>query len=338
MPATSRRLDGGGRLSCDGSTAEAVMRRSRLVLRLLGVSALVAAGALWLNTWNHVRRATAAFPPAGEFVVAGGTRLHYTSAGRGTPVVFLHGNPGSIRDFDEVGARLARDHRVVAIDRPGHGHSGRTGDATPREQAAIVHTLLQQAEVTRPILVGHSWGGALALIYALEYPAEVAGLVLVGTRAAVQLRDPDLLSRIVRTPVLGRIAEWTVLLPIGRRVVEQGLTRVYAPDAVPGEELAAAHALWLRPGEMNATVWDAVNLQTALEAYGPRFADLRAPASLIVGDRDELLTESRALHQVLPHGELRVLPNAGHMIIRTRPDAIADAVRALARRAHAVQE
>jgi pimeloyl-ACP methyl ester carboxylesterase len=304
------------------------MRKTRL-FSLIGVAALAVAAALGVNTWRHVRRATAAFPAAGQFAVVGGARLHYTSTGSGPPVVFLHGNPGSTRDFDDVAARLERDHRVVALDRPGHGHSDRTRDGTPRGQAAAVHEVLQQIGVSRPILVGHSWGGALALIYALEHPDDVGGLVLVGTRAAVQVRDPELLYRIVTTPVLGRLAEWTVLLPVGRGLIEPRLARAYAPEPVPEAELAAAQALWLRPGEIDATVWDTANLQQALAEYGPRFRQLLTPAILLVGDRDELLAESRALHEAMPRGELRILPNAGHMIIKTRPDVVADAVRTL---------
>jgi pimeloyl-ACP methyl ester carboxylesterase len=302
---------------------------------VLGGLALVIAliaGALAVNTAIHVRRAAAAYPPTGAFAAVGGARIHYTTAGRGAPVVLIHGNPGSTRDFSGVAGELAGDHHVIAVDRPGHGHSDRTRDPTPSGQVAALHAVLQHLQVARPILVGHSWGGALALIYALEHPQGVAGLVLVGTRAAVQLRDPDLLYRLVTTPVIGAIAEWTVLLPIGRSIVDRRLMAVYAPEPVPDDELAAARALWLRPTQMDATVWDAANLQHALAAYGPRFASVRLPAILLVGDQDELLAESQALHQVMTQGELRILPGAGHMIVKTRPAAIADAVRALRQR------
>ena len=310
----------------------AARRRIRVAALLVAAAVLVSCGGLAVNTCRHALRARADFPPTGRFAAVDGAQLHYMDDGIGVPVVLLHGNPGSIRDLDQVASALRRDHRIVAIDRPGHGYSDRTGNPTPRGQAAALGALLMQRRVERPVIVGHSWGGALALIYAVENPSAVAGLVLVGTRAVVQRRAPDLLYRLVTTPVIGRLAAWTVLLPLGRGRVEDGLAQAYAPDAVDPGEVTAAQALWLRPGAIEATVRDTTNLQEALAEYASRFGSLRIPVILIVGDRDELLPESRALHEALPMGELRVLPNAGHMIVRTRPDVIAEAVRTLSRR------
>jgi len=72
-------------------------------------------------------------------------------------------------------------HKIVAFDRPGHGQSQRPrhGDATVEVQASLLHDALKQLHIVRPIMVGHSWGGALALVYAITYPKEVAGLVLL---------------------------------------------------------------------------------------------------------------------------------------------------------------
>ncbi|HUF47281.1 MAG TPA: alpha/beta hydrolase [Vicinamibacterales bacterium] len=217
-------------------------------------------------------------------------------------------------------------HHVVAVDRPGHGHSDRPAFETPGHQADLIHRLLRQLRIVRPVIVGHSWGGALALIHAVAYPDDVAGLVLVGTRARVQPAADDTLRRIVRVPIVGDVLRHTFLVPLGRGIVEQGLADAYAPEPVPPDAVGEARALWLRPGQVAATVVDTELLQIALVQYEPRFASLQIPVTILVGDADSLLPESLALHAQIPHATLRVLPGTGHMVPRTQPSVIAQAV------------
>jgi pimeloyl-ACP methyl ester carboxylesterase len=299
------------------------------ILRMAVAGTLLLCVGLWFYTWMQVRGATATYGPQGEFALVDGQRVHYVSAGEGPAVALLHGNPGSVRDFDRLIPDLSADHRVVAVDRPGHGYSERRGDATPRRQAALLRAALAQLGISRPLLVGHSWGGGLALVYALEYPDEVAGLVLAGPRTQVQHGEDDWLYRMVRTPFVGGAMEWTILLPMGRRLVGQGLAAAYAPDPLPPEELAAAKALWLRPRQVDATVWDTANLQEALAAYAPRYRELLMPISIVTGEHDDLLPESMALDASAPGTSLTEIAGAGHMVIKTRPRAVADAVRAM---------
>jgi pimeloyl-ACP methyl ester carboxylesterase len=81
-----------------------------------------------------------------------------------------------------LGEKLATSHRVILIDRPGHGWSSRPeGDAyaSPARQATLVAEALKHLGVRHAILVGHSWGGAFVTAYALAYPDRTAGLVLL---------------------------------------------------------------------------------------------------------------------------------------------------------------
>jgi pimeloyl-ACP methyl ester carboxylesterase len=298
-----------------------------------GTLIVAALAGLALYTALEVRRAEAAFPPRGQFAHADGVRLHYVTAGAGRPVVLLHGNPGFVHDFalDTVGplSLLAREHRVVAFDRPGHGYSDRPSAAgtTPREQARLLREALRHLGAERPVLVGHSWGGALALLYALEYPGEVAGLVVIGTRAYPSAGRGDPLYVLNRAPVVGPLFRHTLLLPLGRRTVERRLAAAYAPDSVRPGHAAAARALWLRPGQVAATVWDTRNLQVALAPASRRYGELAVPVVILVGARDRGTGESYRLSQVLPRAELVTLPNVGHELQLTRPAAVLGAVR-----------
>ena len=111
--------------------------------------------------------------------------MRYIKSGSGPAVVMIHGNAGSIEDF-EFGtiAMLSSNYHVMAVERPGHGKSGRPNGKTDVEyQARLLHQVLSSLGVARPVLVGHSWGSALALSYALQYPTEVSALILVAPAA-----------------------------------------------------------------------------------------------------------------------------------------------------------
>lgn len=99
---------------------------------------------------------------------------------------------------------LATHYRVLAFDRPGHGASSRSSarHVTPEEQARLIHAALQRLNVERPILAGFSWGGGLALIYALLYPGDTDGLVLLAPPALPEQSTRSFAYQLGRTPIL----------------------------------------------------------------------------------------------------------------------------------------
>src|ERR1043165_2629315 len=124
--------------------------------------------------------------PQEHFLTVYKLRIHYVESGAGPTVVMVHGNAGGVEDFS-LGAfgLLCSKHRVLAIDRPGHGKSQRTGKHrfTLEYQAELLHQTLSQLEVSQPILVGHSWGASLVLAYTLKYQTEVSAAVLLAPAA-----------------------------------------------------------------------------------------------------------------------------------------------------------
>lgn len=178
-------------------------------------------------------------------------------------------------------------------------------------------------------------GGALALLYALEYPGDVGGLVLVGPRAYPSGGRADPVYALNRAPALGPLLRRTVMLPIGRRILDRRLLAAYAPDAPRPDHHARARALWLRPSQVAATVWDTENLQRALDAASRQYGRIVAPVVILVGDHERGIAEARRLARAGPGAELVVVPRAGHQLPLTRPDVIAGAVqRVRARAAH----
>jgi pimeloyl-ACP methyl ester carboxylesterase len=148
--------------------------------KILAASAVSLAAAVLYNTYR-ARKVERDHPPAGQFVTVDGIRIHYLEAGEGPPVVLIHGNVVTAEDYVWSGVfdRVARNHRVISIDRPGFGYSDRPHGSmwTAAEQAELLQEALLHLGIKRPIVVGHSWGTLVALELALS--DAVSGLVLL---------------------------------------------------------------------------------------------------------------------------------------------------------------
>src|SRR5204863_3709342 len=134
-----------------------------------------------------------------------------------------------------VGEMLARNHRVILIDRPGHGWStrARRGDSTPAVQGRMIDEALEKLGVGPAILVVHSWSGALGARMALDYPARVAGLVMLAPVAYPWRGGIGWYNKVVNTPVIGALLAHTITLPLGYFLAESGARGAFLPQALP---------------------------------------------------------------------------------------------------------
>ncbi len=122
-------------------------------------------------------------PPIGKFLELDGLRLHVIESGSGPPILLVHGNGAMLCDWESSGVieALAGGHRVIAVDRPGFGHTPRPRNRiwTPAAQADAFAEAMRRLGVEKAVVVGHRWGVLPALALALDHPELVAGLVLV---------------------------------------------------------------------------------------------------------------------------------------------------------------
>ena len=140
---------------------------------LVAVTALSAAAA-----W-----ASSAGQPTSGFVSVGGHRMYYECSGQGGPTVVLDaGSPDTSATWRWVQPQIAQGTRVCAYDRAGLGRSSAAarGRRTPQTQVHELRVLLDEAKIPGPyVVVGHSWGGLLARLFAYVYPHQTVGAVLV---------------------------------------------------------------------------------------------------------------------------------------------------------------
>ena len=191
-----------------------------------------------------------------------GVRLHCIERGAGPPIVLIHGNMVWHRDFEASGLidRLARNHRVIAFDRPGFGQSTRPRDRlwTPSAQAKLLYVALGMLGVERPVVVGHSMGTMVAIAMALDHPADIRKLVLLGGYFYPSLRVDALLTAPVALPVLGDVMRYTVTAVSGRLMFDKLIKAMFSPRDVPSNFLPTlSREMMLRPVQLRANAEDA---------------------------------------------------------------------------------
>src|SRR5712692_4124649 len=216
-----------------------------------------------------------------KFVNVEGANLHFVIKGAGRPVVLLHGNPGSCQDWSRLyGPLAAARYQAFAFDRPGHGHSDRpshNGDVTVEVQAQMLCAALDELRVERPILVGHSWGGALALVYALQYPRDVAGLVLLAPAVYESEDGLSFVSKLPALPIIGDLVNFVFTPLIAASVVRSDLKKAFAPDPVPPYYLQSVLAEWTRPRKVKWYSVDDALLDASLPKLSSRYSELLNP-------------------------------------------------------------
>jgi pimeloyl-ACP methyl ester carboxylesterase len=306
---------------------------------LLVVVVLLAGGlgGLVIFTAITARRVETALPARGQFIEVAGARIHYLDKGSGPSIVILHGLGGQMGNFTyALLERLTDEFRVILMDRPGSGYSRRAPGATGRltEQAAIVAEFIRKLGLERPLLVGHSLGGAIALGVALDHPEVISGLALIAPLTHVPRDVPAPFRALdIRSNFLRLLVAWTVATPIGIRRGKAILDAIFSPDPAPADfPIRAGGILGLRPRSFYNTSSDMRAVNYDLAALLQRYPSLRLPVRILYGTNDEVLN-----YQL--HGEamkakssmVRVeLIKGGHMLPITAPDLTAKFIKSAA--------
>lgn len=264
------------------------------------------------------------FPPVGRFVEAHGVPVHAWTGGAGPSVVLLHGANGNLRDWTfGITAALARDFRLIVLDRPGFGYTGRpaSGASDPAVQARILREAARQLGAELPILVGHSYGGAVAMAWALQAPDEVAGVVSVAG-AVMPFGGVPLLYHLGALPIAGGILSRVASAAIGEERVREFVERAFSPQDVPEgyvEHVGAPFAT--RPATLRATAEDLAALDRHLRRMRPAYRELGVPVEFLHGTADTTVgfhVHSEPLSQILPVARLTRLEGVGHMAHHAR--------------------
>ncbi|MCL5777363.1 alpha/beta fold hydrolase [Limibaculum sp. FT325] len=275
------------------------------------------------------------FPPIGMFVEVEGLRIHAWEAGPpgGVPAVLVHGASGNLRDWTfSIAPHIAAGRRVIAFDRPGFGHSDRpegADAADPAVQAAILRAAAAKLGAGRPVVVGHSWGAALALAWALDAPDRTAGVVSV---SGVTMPYSGM-ARVFEALGISGAITWAYTEYMKSVAEDDGIDRfidrVFRPQQPPeGYAAYVGGPLALREATLAANSDDISGLNAALRRMAPRYPGLRLPVEIIHGAEDFIDPErhARGLAEVLPEVRLTILEGVGHMAHHAAPGTLATAI------------
>jgi pimeloyl-ACP methyl ester carboxylesterase len=299
---------------------------------VLALGALVTAIGSWLIGRAH--------PPRGRFIKVRRMRQHVvelgTAAGDAPPIVLIHGAGVNLEDMRlALGEPLSARHRVVLVDRAGLGWSKRKtrDDSAPQFQAAILREVLDQLGIARAIIVGHSWGGALAASFALDYPDRTAALILLASPFYPHAHPMLSLYALFATPIVGWIYARTLALPLSLPFVGLALGSAFLPQRPPRDyRKRSAALLLLRPSTFLANARDMANLKRNLEPQPARYPGLSMPTLVMAGTADFIVAPQ--LHAVpfaaaVPHAKLVTLPGVGHMVHYAAAERVVEEIEKL---------
>jgi proline iminopeptidase len=307
-----------------------------LVLALSARAAAAQAAAPTLRTGEHE-------------VVVNGVRLWYRVAGTSKaatpPVLFLHGGPGyNSYSFAALeGPALERGLHMIYLDQRGSGHSERPWNRDYKMQTLVadVEALRRSLGVAKLSIIGHSFGGTLALEYAAAHPDRVAKLVLVDIlwNAPLQCRYRRRALEELRPEAYARIAKDTLDSAGVRRSDCELEFR-----GLQGAEREAFSNETMFPDSTRRLVQDSVDTASGLTNTGElsnalfgagllnyqftAFARLTMPVLVVAGGKDRAVggPPQEVLAARLPHAKMIELPKGGHFPYLEEPEEFAKAV------------
>ncbi|WP_238934829.1 alpha/beta fold hydrolase [Maricaulis parjimensis] len=301
---------------------------------LTGLAGLGLLALLGLAAWINVRRIEQAHPPGGAFETVDGVRLHYRETGpKSAPATLvLHGAASNLEEPHSALANTFDGEHVIWLDRPGLGWSQRpSGHWSPQREAALIAKFLEARKSGPVTVIGHSWGGAIAMRLAMDHPDRVSGLVLVAPALSAWIGRAAWFNSASFWPVLGPLITRIIVPLAGPSQARSGAIAAFHPEPMPDAYVEkTALSLLLRPAIWRANARDMALVNTHLEDQEHAYEELDHPAVVIAGKADTVLWSHRHGGQVakrMKRAEMRWISGAGHNLHHHHPAAVLEAVR-----------
>jgi pimeloyl-ACP methyl ester carboxylesterase len=272
-----------------------------------------------------------AVPQLGTVVDLDGERMHYVDRGSGPPIVMIHGLAGNLRNYTyALVDRLTNDYRVIALDRPGSGYSPRSHktSASLEAQSATIAKLIKSLGLERPLVVGHSLGGAVSLALALNHPETVGALALIAPLTQVRPQVPKAFRGLdIRSPLLRNIIAHTIATPVAMKTGKDVVTAIFKPEPVPADfATRGGGLLGMRPEGFYTSSSDMIEVHLSMADLVSRYPQLKLPIRVLFGTEDAILNYrvfGEGFVAQVPQAELTLIPGAGHMLPVTQPEKTA---------------
>lgn len=299
-----------------------------------------------LSVGIREKSAQGRYPATGQIIELDGVKIHAEQFGEGPDLVLIHGASGNMREFTfSMVEKLKDRYRVTVLDRPGLGWSSQPegfGGAWnsqgegPRLQALLLKQATDTLGVTNPLVLGHSFGGSVAMAWALEHP-DTAGLIIVSGLTHMWEGELDWQYRVNSNPAGSALFVPLLSAFVPRSYVEKVVDSIFAPNAAPDGYIDHIGAsLTLRRKSLRANSKQVASVRGHLPDMVDEYPALTLPIEVLHGDADTIVlleTHSVPLSERVDSAVLTVLPGAGHMPHHTHEADVIDAIDRAAARA-----
>lgn len=280
-------------------------------------------------------------PPIGRFVETDGERIHVVdlapeNGAVGPPLVLIHGASVNLRDMRmALGEALSKSHRVILIDRPGRGYSTRPDQGWRLEsQATLIHDAVAGLGTEKPVIVGQSLGGAVALAYALKYQDEMTGLVLLAPVSHEWPGGVAWYNTVSGWPVVGVLLRRLVIPVYGPLAAKGGVKGSFAPDEPPANYYEESGlGLLFRPSDFKANAADLAHLKPQIVEMSKHYGEIRIPTAILAGTSDTTVSpklHSMQLAEDIEGASLELLPDTGHALHHAETARVVEAILRIA--------
>lgn len=283
------------------------------------------------------------YPPRGDFVDVEKAKIHFltrkkisdTKNSKNAPVILIHGSSGSSADMELAFFDIfPNDIDLYAFDRPGIGWSKTKLSplemSNPMKQAEAIHMAVKKLKLDKPIIVGHSWGGAVAIAYAKQFGDEVSGVVSLAGVAYPWKGPHGWYDNLLTTPVINHIFTRLFLNKMGQLYVPLSINAIFEPEVARSDYREGAQAeIILRPSTIINNSFYSYNLRRHLKTMSKKYNDINTPFLIVAGNRDYIVhskSQSERLHNEVAGSEYMLFKDTGHMPHHTQTQILADKI------------
>ena len=321
------------------------------MLRAVLIVILLLAGFAALTLWRAGAReaaSEAAYPPEGRLIEVNGHPVHVVERGQpqgsAPDLVLIHGASGSTRDLTfALSPALEDRYRILIFDRPGLGYTPalRNGHGAPaetlQEQAALLQGAAAQMGADRPIVAGQSYGGAVALAWAIHHPEALSALVPIAAASNPWDTPLDPLYKLTSSRAGSALVVPLITAWVPGSYVTRSVEGVFAPQSAPdGYGAHFGPGITLRRATFRANARQRRDILAQIKAQHLRNSEITVPTEIVHGTADTtvaLRIHSAPLAEQIRGAVLTPLDGIGHMPQHVAVPEVAAAIDRAAARA-----
>ncbi|MCF6280029.1 MAG: alpha/beta hydrolase [Flavobacteriaceae bacterium] len=289
----------------------------RKLLKILSFIFLLILVSLILLGYSGVGNLTTNDAKNNTFININNEKIRYIQKGEGQDILLIHGTPGCLEDWDLVTNHLSKNYRVTAFDRLGNSFtSSNNYNYTLKENAAVVHQLINVLKLRNVVIIGHSYGGSTTAQLAVEDNPKIDSYIMVAP--PLYGINPGILYKIASLPVIGKGFAYLMHITQAKSVIREAYksSMKNKPELLTDDFLNFRADVLSQPKVLYTTSKERTNYNVGLDKISPKYNEITKRVSIIVGDSDykNLMEGCDKFKKVRPQTNILILKNTGHFI------------------------